>query len=96
MTYVNAKYFTDFLGLKSPARRQLNGVNDKGPASHGLGAYRGTISTADIKADPLVSWVMEKPNLNLWSVNETTPSVQQFYVHANSQFILGWDTIATS
>ncbi|OAP59252.1 hypothetical protein AYL99_06550 [Fonsecaea erecta] len=53
-------------GLKSLARRVLNGDKDKGPWSHGLSAYRGTISVADMRADPLTSWIVEQPNLHMW------------------------------
>ncbi|OAL36219.1 hypothetical protein AYO20_04377 [Fonsecaea nubica] len=53
-------------GLKSLARRELNGDKDKGPWSHGLSAYRGTISIADIRADSLTRWIAEQPNLHLW------------------------------
>jgi hypothetical protein len=90
--YEYVREVTDYLGLKSSARRQLNGANDKGLVGHGLGAYRGTIPTAEIEKDPLVSWVMDKPNLNMWSVNEANWG----YRYADPKFILGLDTIATS
>ncbi|KAH8800206.1 hypothetical protein F5884DRAFT_824959 [Xylogone sp. PMI_703] len=53
-------------GLKSLARRVLNGTKDKGPFGHGLAAYRATVDMAQIKADPLTKSMAESPNLHLW------------------------------
>jgi salicylate hydroxylase len=59
---------TSLPGLKSQARKQLNGSTDRGPVGHGLSAYRATISVDEIKADPELAWIIETSSLNLWSV----------------------------
>ncbi|KAJ5665710.1 uncharacterized protein N7477_008158 [Penicillium maclennaniae] len=51
-------------GVKSVARRLV----DDGPAfkQTGFAAYRATVDVARIKADPEISWLLERPNLNIW------------------------------
>lgn len=53
-------------GVKSVARRLV----DDGPAFEqtGFAAYRATVDVARIKADPEISWLLERPNLNIWYV----------------------------
>ncbi|KAL2835281.1 hypothetical protein BDW59DRAFT_156097 [Aspergillus cavernicola] len=53
-------------GIKSFARKLLNGERDKGPYGHGLAVYRATVSMDDIRADPLLKWIADSPALNLW------------------------------
>ncbi|KAL4862807.1 hypothetical protein BDV12DRAFT_190153 [Aspergillus spectabilis] len=53
-------------GLKSFARKILNGHKDKGPYGHGLAAYRSTVSMDAIRADPQLRWIADSPSLNLW------------------------------
>ncbi|KAL5335593.1 hypothetical protein BJX70DRAFT_390532 [Aspergillus crustosus] len=53
-------------GLKSFARKVLNGDQDKGPFGHGLSAYRATVPMSAIRADPQLKWIADSPSLNLW------------------------------
>lgn len=53
-------------GLKSTARRGLNGDKDTGPWGHGLAAYRCMVSMADIRADPLTKPIADDVSLNMW------------------------------
>ncbi|KAL3479834.1 hypothetical protein BJX99DRAFT_255270 [Aspergillus californicus] len=53
-------------GIKSAARKKLNGEKDKGPHGHGLAAYRATVAMHEIRADPLLKWIADSPGLNLW------------------------------
>lgn len=34
----------------------------------GFAAYRATVDTDKMKADPSISWILETPNLNVWCV----------------------------
>lgn len=32
----------------------------------GFAAYRATVDVAKMKADPEISWLLERPSLNIW------------------------------
>ncbi|KAJ5324216.1 hypothetical protein N7476_002816 [Penicillium atrosanguineum] len=51
-------------GVKSVARQLV----ENGPAIEqtGFAAYRATVDVARIRADPEISWLLERPNLNIW------------------------------
>jgi salicylate hydroxylase len=55
-------------GVNSMARRRI--LNGKGhdPKPSGLAAYRATVDTKKIRADPELSWVLDKSNQNIWRV----------------------------
>ena len=53
-------------GLKSKARQVLNGSRYKAPKGHGLAAYRTTVQTNQVRANPVTSWIAENADLNLW------------------------------
>lgn len=55
-------------GLKSPARNVLNADNDKGPSRYHLAAHRATVEMAEIRADPVTSWIADSQDLNFWCV----------------------------
>lgn len=52
-------------GVKSGARKL---VGKSGPAFErtGFAAYRATVDVARINADPELSWLLDRPNLNIW------------------------------
>jgi salicylate hydroxylase len=52
-------------GVKSVARKL---VDKSGPAFERtvFAAYRATVDVARIKADPELSWLLDRPNLNFW------------------------------
>lgn len=52
-------------GVKSVARKL---VDNSGPAFErtGFAAYRATVDVARIKADPELSWLLDRPSLNIW------------------------------
>jgi salicylate hydroxylase len=52
-------------GVKSVARKL---VGKSGPAFErtGFAAYRATVDVSRIKTDPELSWLLDRPNLNIW------------------------------
>jgi salicylate hydroxylase len=52
-------------GVNSLARSKLMGI-DKPPLKTGFAAYRATVDVAKMQGDPEVSWLLEKPGLNIW------------------------------
>lgn len=55
-----------FLGVKSAARKLVMGGIDQKPVHTGFAAYRATVDVQKMKADPDISWLLEKPSLNIW------------------------------
>ncbi|KAM3070208.1 hypothetical protein ACMFMG_003753 [Clarireedia jacksonii] len=53
-------------GVKSVARKFVLGGTDIPPEKTGFAAYRATVEAAKIKNDPEVSWLLEKPAVNIW------------------------------
>ncbi|OJJ30262.1 hypothetical protein ASPWEDRAFT_121549, partial [Aspergillus wentii DTO 134E9] len=53
-------------GIKSPARRILLRDIEKPFEKPGFAAYRATVDVNRIRNDPKISWLLEKPNLNIW------------------------------
>lgn len=53
-------------GVKSVARKLVLGGTDTPPDATGFAAYRATVEAAKIKNDPEVSWLLEKPAVNIW------------------------------
>lgn len=58
-------------GIKSVARATVLGGVDLPPARTGFAAYRATVDAEKIRADPDISWLLEKPALNIWYVAGT-------------------------
>ena len=54
------------IGVKSVARKLVLGSTDLPPEMTGFAAYRATVEAAKIKDDPEISWLLEKPSLNIW------------------------------
>lgn len=56
------------LGVKSTAR-SIVAPNGRGaPKFTGYAVYRATVDVAKMREIPEISWVLEQPSLNLWSV----------------------------
>lgn len=53
-------------GVNSTARSQIFGGIDHPPQRTRFAVYRAVIDVKRIKEDPDVSWLLDKPSLNLW------------------------------
>jgi salicylate hydroxylase len=53
-------------GVKSRARPVILGGPDLPPQRTGFAAYRATVDTEEMKADPDTSWLLERPGINIW------------------------------
>ncbi|RFU34075.1 hypothetical protein B7463_g2329, partial [Scytalidium lignicola] len=53
-------------GVKSAARKFVLGGVDISPKITGFAAYRSTVDVEKMNKDPDVSWLLEKPSLNIW------------------------------
>ncbi|KAH7268004.1 hypothetical protein MRS44_011714 [Fusarium solani] len=53
-------------GVKSRARSVILGGPDLPPQRTGFAAYRATVDTEEMKADPDTSWLLERPGINIW------------------------------
>ncbi|KAF1922892.1 FAD/NAD(P)-binding domain-containing protein [Didymella exigua CBS 183.55] len=53
-------------GLKSLARKSILSNTKETPPVSGYAAYRATVSVDQIAADPDLSWLTSRPNLNVW------------------------------
>ena len=53
-------------GIKSLARAVLLEGADVPPHATGFAAYRATVKVEKMRADPDISWLIEKPSLNIW------------------------------
>jgi salicylate hydroxylase len=53
-------------GVKSIARREVDGSDRPSFEQTGFAAYRATVDVAKMKADPEISWLLDRPNLNIW------------------------------
>lgn len=65
-----------FLGVKSAARSLILGSIQK-PQHTGFAAYRATVDVQKIASDPDISWLLEKPSLNIWYVVRITSRTNQ-------------------
>lgn len=67
-TMLKRRYETDqrYTGLKSKARATILKEHDKNAIATGFASYRATVDVEKIRADPEISELVEKPNLNLW------------------------------
>ncbi|GLI76939.1 hypothetical protein PoHVEF18_005221 [Penicillium ochrochloron] len=57
-------------GVKSIARREVDGSDGPSFERTGFAAYRATVDVAKMKADPEISWLLDRPNLNIWIGNQ--------------------------
>lgn len=62
---------TPDVGLKSLARPLVSPSGRGVPKYTGYAVYRATVDVEKMKAIPEISWILEKPNLNLWYVSVT-------------------------
>lgn len=53
-------------GVKSTARRLVDEPDRKAFDQTGFAAYRATVDVAKMKKDPEISWLLERPSLNIW------------------------------
>ncbi|KAH6669063.1 hypothetical protein B0J14DRAFT_599969 [Halenospora varia] len=63
---VKADFIVAADGVKSAARGAVLGGVDAPPKKTGFAAYRGTVEVAKMKDDLEISWLLEKPSLNIW------------------------------
>lgn len=54
------------VGVKSVARGTLDESDKPAFEKTGFAAYRATVDVERIKEDPGLSWLLEKPALNIW------------------------------
>ncbi|PVH98236.1 FAD/NAD(P)-binding domain-containing protein [Periconia macrospinosa] len=53
-------------GIKSAARENLFPDCQNEPIFNGFAAYRATVDVKKMRLDPEISWVLERPALNIW------------------------------
>lgn len=53
-------------GVKSIARREVDDSDRPSFERTGFAAYRATVDVAKMKSDPEISWLLDRPNLNIW------------------------------
>jgi hypothetical protein len=53
-------------GIKSVARKIVLGGEDMAFRKPGFAAYRATVDVERMRKDLDVSWILEKPALNIW------------------------------
>lgn len=53
-------------GIKSVARSVLHSDIEKPLERPGFAAYRATVNVDNMRSDPDMSWLLEKPSLNIW------------------------------
>ncbi|KAF2140958.1 uncharacterized protein K452DRAFT_359381 [Aplosporella prunicola CBS 121167] len=53
-------------GINSNARKAVLGIKDKPPVLTGFAAYRATVNTSKMLADPDTRWLLENPGQNCW------------------------------
>ena len=53
-------------GVKSIARNLIDDSDRPQFEQTGFAAYRATVDVSKIEADPEISWLLERPNLNIW------------------------------
>lgn len=63
----DAKYLA---GVKSIARSLVDGSDQPQFERTGFAAYRATVDVAKMKADPEISWLLDRPNLNIWYIRQ--------------------------
>lgn len=54
------------LGIRSVARKIVLGGYEMPFHKPGFAAYRATVDVDRMRSDPEVSWILEKPSLNIW------------------------------
>lgn len=58
-------------GIKSVARRVLLQGQEMPFRKPGFAAYRAVVDVNKMRSDPELSWILEKPALNIWYVSST-------------------------
>lgn len=53
-------------GINSVSRKTILDGVDRVPLRTGFAAYRATVGVEKIREDPAVSWILEKPGMNVW------------------------------
>ncbi|KAJ6003447.1 hypothetical protein N7451_005994 [Penicillium sp. IBT 35674x] len=59
-------------GIKSVARKIVLGGEDMAFRKPGFAAYRATVDVERMRNDPEVSWILERPALNIWYDKDET------------------------
>ncbi|CAI7633084.1 unnamed protein product [Penicillium manginii] len=65
-TAVSADLIVAADGVKSVARKMVEEPGQKALEQTGFAAYRATVDVAKMKSDPEISWLLERPSLNIW------------------------------
>ncbi|KAJ6000802.1 hypothetical protein N7481_001211 [Penicillium waksmanii] len=65
-TTVSADLIVAADGVKSVARKLVDKPGQNPFEQTGFAAYRATVDVAKMKADPEISWLLERPSLNIW------------------------------
>ena len=56
-----------YAGINSKASKVVDDTAED-PQPTGFAAYRATVPTESMRNDPDTAWLLEKPNVNMWSV----------------------------
>jgi salicylate hydroxylase len=59
-----------FSGINSKASKVVADTAE-GPQPTGYAAYRATVKSESMRGDPDTAWLLEQPNINMWSVCES-------------------------
>lgn len=54
------------IGIRSRARKVVLAGRELPLDKPGFAAYRATLDVDRMRNDPEVSWILEKPSLNIW------------------------------
>ncbi|KAJ5673977.1 hypothetical protein N7462_009416 [Penicillium macrosclerotiorum] len=65
-TFASADLIVAADGVKSIARSLVDRSGCETLQKTGFAAYRATVDVAKMQADPEVSWLLERPSLNIW------------------------------
>lgn len=70
LCFLNFELIRIIKGIKSVARKFVLGGEDIAFRRPGFAAYRATVDVERIRKDPEVSWILERPALNIWYDDE--------------------------
>ena len=65
-TYLWTSWLTLYEGIKSFVRPIVLKHGETSTVETGFAAYRATVDTSCLQDDPDTSWLLDKPELNLW------------------------------
>ena len=53
-------------GIKSVGRNFVSSSTSAAPKPTGFAVYRATVDVEKMRQVPEISWILEKPSLNIW------------------------------